>query len=213
MKTPEAMTKLVEATIQQIEMHGLARLTVRSVAAAAGVNIAAVNYYFRSKDALVAAALEGSARHFATDALVMIGRLEEDPETNLTELLVYVLEGGARYPQIARAQLHDGFLASDFSGSFPIQLAPILASLRDALEGMVKGLSREEASHRVVAAMSGVFFPTVFAGLYRPLGVLGDVVERERYARGLARAALSAPTAKAPSPDRAGKKRAPAKRR
>ena len=43
--------RLVEAAIQEMERRGLSQLTVRAVAAAAQMNVAAVNYHFRSKQA------------------------------------------------------------------------------------------------------------------------------------------------------------------
>ncbi len=110
--------RLVVAAIDQIEKHGVGQVTVRKIAAAAGVNIAAVNYYFRSKEALLAAALDGSIRHMLADSEEFLARMPDDPLEALSGLLGYYLEGGLRYPNVGRAHLHDGFRADDYSGPF-----------------------------------------------------------------------------------------------
>jgi AcrR family transcriptional regulator len=189
--------RLIDAAIQEIERHGLAHLTVRAVAAAAGMNVAAVNYYFRSKEALVAAALEGTIRHMVQDTEELIARMPEDPVRVLAELLGYYLEGGLRFRQIGKAHLHDAFVADDYSGSFPRLFSPAMQSLRDAIRDAVPGLDEAEAARRVVAALSAVYFPAFFAGLYRPLAALETAEDRAIYVNELARQTLakSAPAA------------------
>jgi AcrR family transcriptional regulator len=49
---------LVRAAVACIRRDGIEGVTTRAIAREAGMNIAAVNYYFASKDALVAIALE-----------------------------------------------------------------------------------------------------------------------------------------------------------
>src|SRR5688572_4916261 len=98
--------RLIEAAIGEIEARGLADLTVRGVAAAAGMNIAAVNYYFRSKEALVATALERTLQNMIADTAQLLDHMQEDPPRVLAELLAYYLEGGLRFPRIGKAHLH-----------------------------------------------------------------------------------------------------------
>lgn len=201
MSTKDPTARLLDATLHEIERHGLARLTVRSVATAAGVNIAAVSYYFRSKDALVAAALKGSIEHVLADSEPLLARLTEEPEEALTELLGYYLEGSLRFPQVAKAHLHEAFISDDYSGPFPTLFAPIVVRLRAALRAAVPDLDEKEAGARVVAALSSVFFPAFFAGFFAPIDPLQSVESRAAYAREAARRAL-APATSAPRPRR-----------
>jgi len=183
--------RLVEAAISEIELHGMSKLTVRAVATRAGANIAAVNYYFRSKDALVLAALEGSIRHMVADSEALLSRMAEAPERVLTELLHYYLEGALRYPRISKAQLFDAF-SRDYSGPFPTLFAPVMERLRAAIRDAVPGLSEREASRRVVTALSAVFFPAFFAGLFSSLSTLRTRQDRQLYAEEIAHQALAA---------------------
>lgn len=199
--------RLVDAAIAQIEEHGLAQLTVRGVAAAAGMNIAAVNYHFRSKEALVAAALEGSIRHMVQDSNEFLARMPEDPVRVLGDLLGYYMEGALRYPGLSKAHLHDAFAVGDYSGPFPTLFSPVMERLREAVRSAVPGLDDRGASRRVVAALSGVFFPSFFAGLYRSLDALGSAADRAAYARELARQTLAPadPTGRTARPKRRGR--------
>jgi AcrR family transcriptional regulator len=45
--------RILEAAVACIEEYGVHRLTVRRIAAKAGVNTAAINYYFRTKEQLM----------------------------------------------------------------------------------------------------------------------------------------------------------------
>ena len=184
--------RLIAAAIEQIEAHGLGQLTVRGVAAAAGANVAAVNYYFRSKEALVAAALEASIDHMVEDCEAYLDAMAEQPHQALVDLLGYLLEGALRFPRISKAHLHDAFLLDDYSGVFPRMMTPVMQRLRGALQAAVPGLSSEQAAQRVIAALSAVFFPAFFAGFYTPLEAL-SAPARANYVRELARQACAPP--------------------
>ncbi|WP_437597568.1 TetR/AcrR family transcriptional regulator [Sorangium sp. So ce590] len=183
--------RLIVAAIEQIEQHGVGQATVRKIAAAAGVNIAAVNYYFRSKEALLAAALEGSIRHMLEDGEEFLARMPGDPMGALSGLLDYYLEGCVRYPNLGKAHLHDAFQTDDYGGPFPTLFAPVILRLRDLVRAAVPGLDERAAAHRVVAALSAVFFPAFFAGLYEGLSALGTPADRLAYVRELARQTLA----------------------
>lgn len=191
--------RLVIAAIDQIEKHGVGQVTVRKIAAAAEVNIAAVNYYFRSKEALLAAALEGSIRHMLEDGDELLARMPDDPMEALSGLLGYYLEGCLRYPNLSRAHLHDAFHADDYSGPFPTLFAPVIMRLRDLVRAAVPGLEERAAARRVVAALSAVFFPAFFAGLYEGLSALGSPDDRLTYVRELARQTLAPAEAATPA--------------
>jgi TetR/AcrR family transcriptional regulator, regulator of cefoperazone and chloramphenicol sensitivity len=182
--------RLIEATIQEIERRGLSQLTVRGVAAAADMNIAAVNYHFRSKQALVAAALESTIVHMLADTDELLARLPQDPAGALSELLEYYLEGARRFPRISKAHLHDAFVADDYTGTLPRSFAPALRRLRDALCAVVPRLEPEPAARRVVAALSAVYFPAFFAGLFVSFA-LDTPAERSLYVQEIARRALA----------------------
>lgn len=198
--------RLVAVVIDQIEQHGLAHVTVRGIAAAAGMNIAAVNYYFHSKAALLDAAREGSVRHMVEDSEAYLARMPEDPLGVLTELLAYYFEGSLRYPRMTRAHLHDAFIADDYTGVFPTLFAPVVERLRGAVQAAVPNLGAPEAARRSIAALSAVFLPAFFAKLYIPLGALETLEDRSVYVNEVARRTL-APVTDAHDADKRSRRR------
>lgn len=188
---------MLQAAIELIEERGVGQLTVRAVAAAADVNVAAVSYHFGSKDGLIAAALEGAIRHMVEDSEAMLARMPSDPEATLTELLHYYLEGALRYPRLSKAHLYAPLLSDDYGGPFPVLMEPVLVMLVHALRSAVPDLGKREATHRAIAALSAVFFPAFFGGLFRSLGALDSAADRKRFAQRVAASALVSPSRRA----------------
>ena len=98
--TPEE--RILTAALDCIAESGLAATTVRSIAARAGLNAAAVNYYYRTKDKLVEAALRSAWTHVADD-LERITGAAETPGEAVEAAGRFLLEGAFRYPNIIRA--------------------------------------------------------------------------------------------------------------
>jgi TetR/AcrR family transcriptional regulator len=61
----DTRTKLIEAATPLFAKHGFVAVSIRQLAQAAGVNIAAVSYHFRSKEGLYQAVLEEQFRPIA----------------------------------------------------------------------------------------------------------------------------------------------------
>jgi AcrR family transcriptional regulator len=98
--TPER--RILLATLGCIGEVGLEATTVRAIAAKAGLNPAAVNYYYRSKDRLIEEALHGIWVHVSDDIQSIIEG-EKDPHTAAETIAQYLVEGSWRYPRIIRA--------------------------------------------------------------------------------------------------------------
>jgi Transcriptional regulator len=99
-QTPEDRIK--KAALACIEETGLDGVTVRAIAAKAGQNVAAINYYFRSKDRLIDEALRYSWKNFMSD-LEAISQTAGTYREKLELLVRFVVEGAYRYPKTMRA--------------------------------------------------------------------------------------------------------------
>jgi len=81
-----AYDRILDAAVESLETEGLSGSTTRVIAQKAGVNIASINYYFRSKDNLLGIASETLLnRAFDWDAL------EESDDMDSKDRLVYGL--------------------------------------------------------------------------------------------------------------------------
>ncbi|MBW2734481.1 MAG: TetR/AcrR family transcriptional regulator [Deltaproteobacteria bacterium] len=183
--------RLIQAAIAEIEARGMAKVTVRGVAAAADANIAAVNYHFGSKERLLDAAREATIQHMLQDTEVYLASFAEDPLGALTNVLAYYLEGAWRYPQMTRAHLYEPFKSDDYTGPFPRLFEAVIQRLQDGLCGAVPDLDPATAARRIVAALSGIFFPACFGGLFTPLNALDSPEKRALYAREVVEHALT----------------------
>lgn len=129
--TPEARRDELRRTMFEIvAREGLDRLTVREVAAAAGVAIGTIQHYFASKDAMLQAAFEEVVRR-TRDRLQSV-RLGPDPRRNLEAVLGELLPLDEARSDEARVQLAFSARAA-VAPALAAQQEQILAEIRDGL--------------------------------------------------------------------------------
>lgn len=103
-KSPQQ--RILEAVLTSIEAKGIHQLTTRDIAQAAGTNVAAINYYFRSKDIAVEQALAMALNHMVEDLNAMLEEEGRPFLQVLNDVLFYLLDGGFRFPKITMAHLY-----------------------------------------------------------------------------------------------------------
>lgn len=85
--------RLLQVARELFSKHGVDEVTVRTLAEAAGVNVAAVNYYFGSKDGLLLVLFRREARAIVEQRLARLREAENDegPLSKRLELFVRAL--------------------------------------------------------------------------------------------------------------------------
>jgi len=158
--------RILHATAMLIERLGIEKLTTRSIAAEARVNLALVNYYFHGKSELVRSALSMGLGNMLADA----ARLFEKPWPSKSEchtaILEYLIGGSMYFPRITAAILHCPAEYLDI-GSSPAERmgAIILEATRDMAEEL--GFRDEEAiAMRAALVASSVVFPIIEPALF-----------------------------------------------
>ncbi len=106
MTTDTVELKIIEAAIECIEEFGLKGATNRRIAEKAGVNLAAINYYFRSKENLIERVMETTLNNAFDweDVQALPGSTAKERCIAVFEDLI---EGGCNYPGITRAHFYD----------------------------------------------------------------------------------------------------------
>jgi AcrR family transcriptional regulator len=104
MSSQNTKQHILLATIEAIETYGLSHLTTRLIAETANVNNAALHYYFGTKENLVDAALNQTAKHMLEDTEEILGR-DEPIETRIRAMVDYILDGVIEFPNIIRAHM------------------------------------------------------------------------------------------------------------
>lgn len=162
MEEPEFVPKvprerILVATIDLIEKIGPRKVTTRAIAAAAEVNIAAINYYFASKDGLIEAALAASWDHAAGHVRSYLDAEPWDPREALRNIAVFMLEGGFRFPMVTEANFFDE------EGAVRPHIATAIAALSLEIEDRLSGRSKAAAPASVTVA-APIAAPAVASG-------------------------------------------------
>jgi AcrR family transcriptional regulator len=179
-------TKIIEAAIDCIEKYGIQGTTNRRIAEAAGVNSAAINYYFRSKDALMERVMQ-TTLHNAFDW----GDIEQLPGGSARErckaVFKHLIEGGVNYPGISRAHFYPLLVEGNYEILAVERLNEFMAHLATDLEA--RGAQLDPDALRLACAQiaSAALFLTLAPRLFQPgLGIdLSDPHMRERFVNDL----------------------------
>jgi AcrR family transcriptional regulator len=162
--------KIVEAAIQCIEMSGLQSVTTRKIAQIAGVNSAAINYYFRSKNALLDRALAQTTENTFGDWERIIVDPAMKPVDRLRVILTEAMEGAFQYPNLVRAHLSGPIVEGNHDTGFALRFRAFMATARDALAPELPGLAGAELERRLAALFAATFGIGLLRGLFDRLG-------------------------------------------
>jgi AcrR family transcriptional regulator len=178
--------KIITATVDCIEKYGIKGTTIRQIAEVAGVNSAAINYYFRSKDILIERCMKQTL-HNAFD-WEDIEKLPGSTANERCKAVFYdILEGGLNYPGITRAHFYDLLVEGDYQSPLTHELNKFMDNLVNDLKKRGSDLSYEELYLALIqitnSIMMFVLTPNVFAERF---GVnLLDPQTRKTYIDGL----------------------------
>ena len=192
--TASAQKKIIEAAISCIERDGLHNVTIRSIAREAGVNSAAISYYFRSKDRLIVEALKTTLANAFGDWEILLDGRGKDLEQRFRSVLLEVLEGALRLPGIVKAHLYDTFINGSKSSLFITRFTGFLARISNELRGRFPRKSPRELGAEAVQLVSAVLLPGIMPQLFRKTAGfdLTDARAREEYVDGLVKRYLRA---------------------
>ncbi len=126
--------KIITATVECIEKYGIKGTTIRQIAEQAGVNIAAINYYFRSKDALIERCMRQTLHNaFDWDDIEKLpGRTANE---RCKAIFHEILEGGLKYQGITRAHVYDLLVDGNYLTPFTETINEFIKKLVEDLKG------------------------------------------------------------------------------
>lgn len=135
--TPQATKQqILLATIDAIEKNGIQNITTRVIAEEAGVNNAALHYYFGTKEQLVEAALTATVEHWVEDTSELLAT-EEPVQDRLQAVLTYLIEGVLRYPNLIRAHIQSPLMEGNTESPFMSMLSTWLDQAYSGIESDV----------------------------------------------------------------------------
>jgi TetR/AcrR family transcriptional regulator, regulator of cefoperazone and chloramphenicol sensitivity len=113
-KEPSTQEAILLATIDCINESGIEHLTTRMIAEKAGANIAAINYYFRTKEVLVNQALEITIKHMLEDVNETINDKDMEFREILKDVIYYMISGASVNMGITSAHLYRLVIDKDY---------------------------------------------------------------------------------------------------
>lgn len=181
--------RLVTAAQQVFHQHGVEKATLADIAAAAGVPLGNVYYYFRTKDALVSAVIERYGRSY--DVMSAELNQHEQPADRLKALLRALT---SRREQLASYGCPIGSLSTELDkrdGVLRTEAAGVLSSVIDWAEPQFQAMGRDDARELAVALIASYEGITVLASALRDPSLITAEGERlERWIDSLAPSAV-----------------------
>jgi AcrR family transcriptional regulator len=196
----QAGDRLLQAAVEMFAERGFRDTTVREICAKADANVAAVNYYFRSKEALYAAALAFALRQaearYPLDALV-------DPALTAEERLrTFIVTFTHRLLDDSRLGFHGKFIAREIVDPTPALdqvfetiMRPKLAQLEELMPDIVgSGWSRADLCRCVLSIVGQCLVYRHSRSIIERMcpEIIADAEEIKRTAEHIARFSLAA---------------------
>lgn len=177
--------RILEAAIAVIEEFGFKNVTVRRIAAKAGVNIAAVNYYYRSKEQLLDKVIEVTLDN-AFDWSDLAYTESLPPKEQLLAIMDHLAKSAQNYPATTRAHFYETIMY----GSDDTPAAKAVNRFMETIcqKFMLKGCPMNEKNLRTSITqvfMIGLFSVGVMENVYRPFlsADLTNDSERRKFLR------------------------------
>ncbi len=180
---------ILEATIRTIAQHSLSGTTVQRVAAAAGVSVGAVILHYKSKDALLVAALELVADDFELARRAALAEAGPDPVAALTALIDVLLDPKVSDP--ARVAVWSAFWGEAQARQVYLDRVGALDSAYQTdLNKLIRQLIERSGHTHLDAEAVALGLAGLLDGQWQEMMVTGPRFDRDR-ARRLARAYLA----------------------
>ncbi len=180
-KAVSTKDRILDAAERLFAEHGFAQTSLRDITAEAGVNLAAVNYHFQSKDHLIAAVFDRRIGPLNEQRIALLDQLEKEAageplvvEDLLRAMLGPMLrmggtpEGASAANLIGRAHTEPGDIFEHlFTGQFAPVAVRFMAATRRALPDLpevellwrivfsIGAMSHAIAGHRHINVVSG----------------------------------------------------------
>ncbi len=124
--------RILTAAIECVEEFGLTGATNRRISEKAGVNLAAINYYFRSKENLIDKVMETTLNN-AFDWSDFERLPGENAKAHCIAIFEDLIIGGIAYPGISRAHFHELLTTGNYDSTIVKSYSDFLIKLCDDL--------------------------------------------------------------------------------
>ncbi len=161
--------KILEAALDRISNEGLCKVTVRKVASLAGVNVAAINYHFGTKEQLINEALLSITRQLEK-SFDILNRDDLMPQERLKKFLEEYTNTLVRYPVIIKNFIMQSITEYQISGEYEAFIQEKgYALIKNTLIQIRPQDSENIMEMRIMQMLGGLAFPVLVAN--RPIAL------------------------------------------
>jgi AcrR family transcriptional regulator len=157
--------KIIEAAIECIEKFGIQDTTNRKIAEIAGINSAAINYYFRSKDVLIRRVMEVTLDN-AFDWKDFSKNEGLPPKEKTIAIFEELVSGGIQYPGLTRAHFYELVTGGNYDALVVERFNDFVIDLSNDLEKSAIKMDKEQLNLACMqissAVMMMILTPSVF---------------------------------------------------
>lgn len=184
---------ILEAVITCIEKYGVGKTTTRKIAEEAGTNIAAINYYFRSKDDLIAQALGVTLQNMKEDLQAIVEEEDQPFEVVLRKWMAYLVQGAQQYPGVFMAHMYAPLLEKRYDTPVLEVFRALLAALEKRAQRAYPQAEETDLHFALIEVVSALIFRLLTPGMFNGFEEEGASALAERYARLFERAVSHKP--------------------
>lgn len=160
---------ILKTTIELINSEGFDNITIRKIASLANVNVASINYHFKSKDNLINEALKVITTNFRA-AFEVLNEASSDPRKQLEGFIKTYIKIAYTYPAIMKRIIGQGIF------SFPIQQEYIFFfknfgfnKIKEIISNITGEKNDNQLTLKVIQTLSSVLFPIVLSPILVPI--------------------------------------------
>jgi len=163
----KSQEKIILAAIDLIEDKGMQNLTIRNIAKKAGVNSAAINYYFRSKEKLLEEVLRTTVDHAITDWEEIIDKESIPPKKRLEEFLIYLMDGAINFPGITMAHLYEPLINKNYNNRFVLKFNVLMNNLQQLVGRINPNVSDKELKFITIQIVASSIMPSLVPEMFQ----------------------------------------------
>jgi AcrR family transcriptional regulator len=168
MGSEKVKQKILLSTIQCIEKYGLQNVTTRRITEMSGVNVAAINYHFGSKNNLIKAVLKTTLDEGFVNN---IDDLKETWNTNTREALESFLratmQGMMNFPNLTKAHFQESFLNNQNDNYSVKRLNEFLITFHSLISKLLQSRSERHKKIDIIQIWSALMLPGIMPGLFQ----------------------------------------------
>jgi TetR/AcrR family transcriptional regulator, regulator of cefoperazone and chloramphenicol sensitivity len=175
--------KILDATVKLLYTTSPGELTTRKIAAEADVNIAAINYHFRSKEELVNRAMEAATATAFEKGIGVLLAPNRDPVERLRDFLAGYAYGLVKLPVLTKTAFLGLFRKDDSKTFYGRYMKEMLEKVRRVISEAQGPDAAGDNAGTALRVLSCVIFPFLLSNTLREAGAVdySDDEARGRY--------------------------------